>query len=131
MYTSSALAKKYGLETYLEKPAELNSAIFNLMLLQETIQLEKSRKKKAQEADSNFITVRRIAYGKFTVSCSGDERYRYAVETAVKASTDTISVFQRSRFVRGLKSMGVPEDKVNEFCETITLDDDTHCIDQE
>lgn len=131
MSTSSALAKKYGFESYLDKPAELNSAIFNLLLLQETIQLEKFQKNKARKPDSNVISVRRIAYGKFTVSCSGDERYRYAVETAMKASTDTISMFQRARFVAVLKSMGLPEEKIAEFCETVTLDDDTHCMDQD
>ena len=131
MYTSAGLAKKYNLEFYLDKPAELNQTILNLMLLQEAIQLEHARKKKHEDAEAAFISIRRIAYGKFMASCSGSEMYRYAVETALKAATDTVAVFQRNRFVRALRSMGVPEDKISEFCETVTLDDDTHCIDQE
>lgn len=131
MYTSASLAKKYALEQYLDKPAELNQAIFNLMLLQETIQREKAWKKRRQEPDSVSLSIRRIAYGKFIAACSGDERYRYAVETALKASTDVLAVFQRSRFISALRSMGVPEDKIEEFSESLAIDDDTHCIDQE
>jgi hypothetical protein len=131
MHTSAGLAKKYGLEQYLDKPAELNEAIFNLMLLQETMQLEQARKKKSERADAGAIFTKRIAHGKFVAACSGDGTYRYAVETALKAATSILPVFQRGRFVSMLKSMGVPEDKIAEFCDSVTIDDDTHCIDQE
>jgi hypothetical protein len=46
METAAEFAKKYGLEQYLDKPDDLNDAIFNLMLLQETVQLEQARKMK-------------------------------------------------------------------------------------
>jgi hypothetical protein len=131
METAADLAKKYGLEQYLDKPAELNDAIFNLMLLQETIQLEQARKKKRDGPDAAAISTKRIAHGKFVAACSGDGNYRYAVETALKAGTTIIALFQRGRFVRMLRSMGVPEDKIAEFCDTVTISDDTHCIDQE
>ncbi|OGW41515.1 MAG: hypothetical protein A2010_04975 [Nitrospirae bacterium GWD2_57_9] len=131
MYTSSALAKRYGFERYLENPAELNDLIFNLMLLQETIQLEKARKKKREVPETESIQVKRTVYGKFIAGCSGDGKYRYAVETALRASTEVLSVFQRNKFVKVLTSMGVPEDKIREFCESVTIDDDTHCIDGE
>ncbi len=131
MYTSAALAKKFGLEQYLDRSAELNDAIFKLLLLQETIQLEKFRKKNREAPGAAPVTVRRVAYGKFIAACSGDPKYRYAVETALKASTDTVAVFQRSRFAGVLRSMGIPEDKIAEFCETVTIDDDTHCMDQD
>ena len=75
--------------------------------------------------------LRRTAYGKFVAACTGDEKYRYAVETAFKTATDVLAVFQHRRFVKALRSMGVPEDKITEFCQTVTLEDDTHCIDQE
>lgn len=131
MYTADGLAKKYGFEQYLDRPAELNEAIFNLMLLQETIQLEQARKKKREEPGSAPIILRRTVYGKFIAACSGDQRFRYAVETAFKASTDSLAVFHRGRFVRALRGMGISEDKINEFCRTIIIEDDTHCIDQE
>ncbi len=131
MYTSAGLAKKFGLEQYLDKPAELNSAIFNLMLLQETIQLEQARKSRRNAPDKGAIAVKRIAYGKFIASCRGDEKYRYAAETALKASTDILAVFQRNKFVNVLRSLGVPEEGAAEFCDTVVIDDNTHCIDQE
>lgn len=131
MHTAAGLAKKFGLEGYLGKPAELNAAIFNLMLLQETIQLEHERKSRRDSPQSGSAAVKRIAYGKFIASCRGDERYRYAVETALKASTDILAVFQRDKFLKVLNSMGVPEDQAAAFCDTVVIDDDTHCIDQE
>lgn len=131
METAADLAKKYGLERYLDKPAELNEAIFSLMLLQETIQLEQARKKKDGRPDVATISVKRPAHGKFVAACSGDGRYRYAVETALKAGTAVIAVFQRGRFVRVLRSMGVPEDRIAAYCESMTIDDDTHCSDQD
>lgn len=131
METAADLAKKYGLERYLDKPAELNDAIFNLMLLQETMQLEQARKKKADRPDAVTISAKRPAHGKFVAACSGDVTYRYAVETALKAGTTVIAVFQRSRFVRVLRSMGVPEDRIAVYCESVTIDDDTHCSDQD
>lgn len=131
MYTAAGLAKKYGLEQYLERPAELNELIFNLLLLQETMQLEGARKRMRDERDTKPIVLRRTAYGKFVAACTGDEKYRYAVETAFKTATDVLAVFQHRRFVKTLRSIGVPEDKITEFCQTVTLEDDTHCIDQE
>jgi hypothetical protein len=128
---SIALAKKYGLGQYLDKPAELNDAIFHLMLLQETIQRERARKKKTGGSAGGTIAVTRIAYGKFIAACSGDEKYRHAVETALKASTNILAVIQRNRFAKVLQSMGLPEENIAEFCDTITIDDNTHCVDQD
>ncbi len=131
MYTSSGLAKKYGLEQYLDKPVELNDAIFNLMLLQETIQMERAQKKKSDGSAGSIIAVKRVAHGNFIAACSGDEKYRHAVETALKASTNILAVIQRNRFAKILRSMGVPEEKNADFCDTIMIDDNTHCIDQD
>ncbi len=131
MYTAAGLAKKYGLEQYLDRPDELNDKIFHLMLLQETLQRERARKKKREEPDSTLILVKRIAYGKFIAACSGDATYRYAIETALKPATDVVAVFQHGRFVKALRSMGVPENRISEFCDTVTIEDDTHCIDAE
>ncbi len=128
METAAELAKKYGLEQYLDKPAELNDAIFHLMLLQETVQLEQARKLKVGAA---AIGAKRSAAGTFSVACSGDKTYRYPVETALKAGTTVIAVFQRRRFIGVLRSMGVPEDKIAEFCETVVIDDNTLCFDEE
>ena len=128
METAAELAKKFGLERYLDKPVELNDAIFNLMLLQETSQLEQARKMKVGAA---VITAKRSAHGTFIVSCSGDKTYRYAVETALKAGTTVIAVFQRRRFIGVLRSTGVPEDKIAEFCDSVVIDDNTLCFDEE
>ncbi len=128
METALELAKKYGLEHYLDKPAELNDAIFNLMLLQETIQIEQARKMKVGAVT---ITAKRSAHGMFIAACSGDKTYRYAAETAIKAETTVVAVFQRKRFVGVLRSMGVPEDKIAEFCDSVVIDDNTLCFDQE
>ncbi len=124
MENAAALAKKYGLESYLERPAELNAAILNLLLLQETMQLEQAGKMKI---DATTISVRRDVHGKFVAASRGDKAYRYAVETALEAATFTVAVFQRDRFVRILQNMGVPEDKIAAFCDSVTIDDDTHC----
>jgi hypothetical protein len=128
METAAELAKKYGLEQYLDKPAELNDAIFNLMLLQETIQAEQARKMKVGAAT---VTVKRSANGIFMAACSGDRTYRYAVETALKAGTTVVAVFQRKRFIGVLRSMGAPEDKIAEFCDSVVIDDNTLCFDEE
>jgi len=128
METAAELAKKYGLERYLDKPAELNDAIFNLMLLQETAQLEQAQKMKVGAV---AIAAKRSAHGTFFAACSGDKTYRYAAETALKAGTTVLAVFQRRRFIGVLRSMGVPEDKIAEFCDSIVIDDNTLCFDEE
>ncbi len=128
METAAELAKRLGLEQYLDKPAELNNAIFNLMLLQETLQMEQSRRMKV---NARPISIKRRAHGKFIAACAGDPTYRYAVETALKAGTAVIPVFHRSRFITMLRSMGIPEDRIAQYCDTITVDDDTLCIDRE
>jgi hypothetical protein len=92
------------------------------------MQLEQSRVMKINAVN---ISVRRPVTGKFVATCSGQEKYRYAVETALKASTFTVAVFQRSLFINILRNMGVPEGSISDFSDSITLDDDTHCIDQE
>ena len=129
MYTSAALAKKLGLEHYLDKPADLNRAIFNLMLLQETIQLEQAREKRRDLPASETISIRKIATGKFTAGAMGDTRLRYAIETALKASTDILAVFHRARFVNMLGNIGIPDTIIDTLCESVSIDDDTHCID--
>jgi hypothetical protein len=128
METAAELAKKFGLERYLDKPDELNDAIFHLMLLQETIQFERSR---MMNVGAVAITASRSAAGAFIVACSGDKIYRYPVETALKAGTTVVAVFQRRRFISVLRSMGVPEDKIAEFCDNVVIDDNTLCFDEE
>ncbi len=128
METAAELAKRLGLEQYLDKPGDLNDAIFNLMLLQETLQMEQARRMKV---NAKTISIKRSAHGKFIIACAGDPAYRYAVETALKAGTAVIPVFQRSRFIKMLRSMGVPEDRIVQYSDSITVDDDTLCIDQE
>ena len=128
METAAEVAKKYGLEQYLDKPAELNDAIFHLLLLQETTQFEQARKTKVGAA---AIAAKQSAYGTFFVTCSGDKTYRYAAETALKAGTTVIAVFQRRRFIGILRSMKVPEDKIVEFCDNVVIDDNTFCFDEE
>jgi hypothetical protein len=131
METASFFAKKNGLEQYLDKPVELNSLIFKLLVLQETVQAEEARKSKSDRPDAASISVRRTAQGKFTAACAGDATYRYAVETALRASTIIAPLFQRGRFVNALRSMGVPEERISEYCNSIVLSDDTLCIDPE
>ena len=128
MKTAAELAKKYGLESYLGKPAELNDAIFQLMLLQETIQLEQARKMKV---GATAVTAKRSARGMFIAACSGDKTYRYAAETALKAATTVVAVFQRKHFIGLLRSLGIPEDKIAEFCNSVVIDDNTLCFDEE
>lgn len=125
------LAKKYDLEHYLDKPAELNETILRLLLLQETIQIEQSQKLKFRKSNAETISAKRSVHGSFIAACTGDRTYRYAVETALKAGTTILSVFQRSRFVNVLRSMGVPEEKIVECVDSIIIDDNTHCVDQE
>ena len=127
METASSFACKHGLEQYLDKPAELNEMILKLMVLQEAMQGEGA----GERIEAGTITVSRKVIGKFTVRCSGVLAFRYAVETAVKGSTATVALFQRGRFVALLRTMGVPEERIEEFCETVSIDDDTHCFDPE
>jgi len=131
MHTAAGLAKKYNLEHYLDKPAELNEAIFNLMLLQETIQLEQAKKQRRDDAGALSLSAKRTASGSFVAACGGDATYRYAVETALRAGTAVIAVFLRGRFVGVLRSMGVPEEKIVAFADCVTIADDTTCLDQE
>ncbi len=131
METASVFAKKHGLEQYLENPDALNEMILKLLVLQEAMQSEAERKARTEGAGQKIISIRRTAGGKFTVRCSGDGAYRYAVETAFKGSTALVPLFQRGRFVSLLRQMGVPEDRIAEYCSSVTLHDDTVCIDQE
>ena len=128
METASELAKKYGLEQYLDRPADLNEAIFRLLLLQETMQMDQARKMKV---GASRISVQRVVQGSFIAASSGDKLFRYAVETALKNGTFTVAVFQRKRFAGALRSFGVPEEKINEYCDSVVLDDNTSCIDRE
>jgi len=131
MESASVFAKKHGLEQYLEKPDALNEMIIKLLVLQEAMQAEAERKMQTEGAGRKIISIRRTAGGKFTVRCSGDGTYRYAVETALKGSTALVPLFQWGRFVSLLRKMGVPEDRSSEYCSSVTLHDDTICIDQE
>jgi hypothetical protein len=131
METASYFARKHGLERFLDDPAELNEVILKMMVLQETMQGEQERRSKGERAGAGIIEVRRKAIGRFTARCSGDPAYRYAVETALKGSTATVALFQRGRFVTLLRQLGVPEDRIEEFCATVAIDDDTHCFDPE
>lgn len=131
METAAFFAKKHGLEAYLEKPAELNELIFKLLVLQESLQAEQARKSVSAGAAAPLISVRRNVHGKFTAACAGDVAYRYAVETALRSATTVSPLFQRGRFVRALRSMGVPEDRIAGYCGSIVLSDDTLCVDPE
>lgn len=129
--TANDLAKKYGLEQYLGRPDALNEAIFNLMLLQETMQLEQAQRLKVSGVKSGTMSTRRTVHGAFIAGCTGDTQYRYAVETALKAGTTVMAVFHRSGFVRMLRSMGVPESAILQYCDSVIISDDTHCGDLE
>lgn len=131
MESASYFAKKHGLEQYLEKPDELNDMILKLMVLQEAMQAEESRKKRTEGQERETIAVRRTAAGKFTARCTGDAAYRYAVVTALQGTTALVPLFQRGRFISLLRKMGIPEERIAEYCATVVLDDDTLCIDQE
>jgi len=131
MESASFFAKKHGLEQYLDNPDALNEMLLKLMVLQEALQTEAARKNRAGEGGRETIAVRRGAAGKFTARCNGDPAYRYAVLTALQGSTALVPIFQRRRFISLLKQMGIPEEKINEYCSSVMLDDDTHCIDQE
>ncbi len=124
MENAAALAKKFGLESYLGRPAELNAAILNLMLLQETLQLEQTG---IMKVNASTISIKRHVHGKFIATCRGDRTYRYAVETALEAATFTVPIFQRSRFISVLQKMGVPDEQIETYCNNLTIDDDTHC----
>jgi hypothetical protein len=131
METASFFAKKHGLEHYLDEPAELNDLIFRLLVLQEILQAEDSRRTRTVRPDAAVISVRRTAQGRFTAACAGDAAYRYAVETALRTSTIIAPLLQRGRFMNALRSMGVPEERISEYCDGIVLSDDTLCIDPE
>jgi hypothetical protein len=109
MHSAAAIEKKYGLEKYPDKPAELNDGIFHLLLLQEATQKEQVRKRKVNAIN---ISVKRSVSGKFIAACLGNAKYRYAVETALKASTCAVAVFQRSRFIHVLHDMGIPDESI-------------------
>jgi hypothetical protein len=49
----------------------------------------------------------------------------------LKQATATIPVFQRGRFIITLRSMGVPENIISDFSNSVTMEDDSVCIDQE
>ncbi len=129
--TANVFAKKHGLEHYLEKPDELNEMIIKLLILQEAMQAESERKTRTKEPGRKDISIRRTAGGKFTARCYGEETYRYAVITALQASTTLVPFFQRGRFVSLLGKMGVPGDRIAEYSGSVTLHDDTVCIDPE
>ncbi len=131
METASFFAKRHGLEAFLDKPAELNELIFKLLVLQESMQTEQARKRMKAAPDAPVISVRRTVHGKFTAACSGDRTYRYAVETALRSATTVSPLFQRGRFVNALRSMGVPEERISQYCDSIILSDDTLCVDPE
>ncbi len=129
METASYFARKHGLEQYLDRPGELNEMILRLLVLQETMQGESARKRKDDQA--SIVSVRRPVGGKFVVACRGDGVYRYAVETALRAATAPVPVFQRGRFADTLRKMGVPEERIEEYCGSVTISDDTLCLDQD
>lgn len=129
MESAADLAKRHGLDKYLDKPAELNDAILNLMLLQETLQIERTQRLKVQGAHTGTIMSKRSVHGKFIAGCTGDKQYRYAVETALRASTAIVAVFQRGLFVSMLKRMGIPDDRITQYCDSVIISDDTHCSD--
>ncbi len=131
MESASVFAKKHGLEQYLEKPDELNEMILKLLVIQEAMQAESERTARAKEPGQQPISIRRAAGGKFTVQCRGEGAYRYAVSTALQGSTALVPLFQRRRFTSLLRKMGVPEDRIDEYCSSVTLHDDTVCIDQD
>jgi hypothetical protein len=128
MESSQSQARKHGLDHYLNKPDELNDLIFKLMLLQETIQIEQAQK---MQLNAKTISTKRTVHGKFVAASKGDEKYQYAVETALRTSTAIVAVFQRRLFIQTLRSMGVPEEKISEFTNSLLIHDDTHCIDPE
>ena len=131
METASYFAKKHGLEHYLDKPTELNEMILKLLVLQETLQDEALRERRRAGSSGDTLSVARPVTGRFTASCAGDKTYQYAVETALRAATAPVPLFQRGRFEGLLRKMGVPEDRIKEYCGSVFLSDDTHCIDQE
>jgi hypothetical protein len=128
METAAFFARKHGLERYLDDPAELNSAIFKLLVLQEALQEEQARRS-GGGTGAAAISVRRTVHGKFTASCSGDGAYRYAVEMALRAATTVTPLFQRGLFENTLHSMGVPGERIEVYSDSVVLSDDTRCID--
>ena len=131
METASYFARKHRLEHYLDDPALLNETILRLLVLQEAMQNEGHRKGGGERAGSGTISVRRSVAGAFTARCCGDPSYRYAVETALRASTASVPLFQRGRFTDLLTSRGVPGDRIAAYAGTLALSDDTHCVDPE
>jgi hypothetical protein len=53
------------------------------------------------------------------------------VETALRASTAIVAVFQRRLFISMLNRMGVPEDRIADYCDSIIISDDSHCSDMD
>ncbi|MDH4164539.1 MAG: hypothetical protein OEW15_17895 [Nitrospirota bacterium] len=131
METASYFAKKHGLEHYLDKPRELNEMILKLLVLQETMQDEAMRARRRSASSGEIISVGRTVTGRFTAACDGDRTYQYAVETALRASTAPVPIFQWGRFEGLLEKMGVPGDRIAEYVGTVMLSDDTHCIDRD
>lgn len=131
METAAEMAKRFGLEQYLDRPAELNELILRLLLLQETMQFEAGARLRNSADAGGAISVRREAAGKFVVHCQGDPAYRYAVETALKGATSLIPCFHLKRFSGLLARMGVPPEQAARFCATAAVSDDTLCIDPE
>jgi hypothetical protein len=131
MESAADMAKRHGLEKYLDKPAELNDAIFNLMLLQETVQIEQAQRLKIRPAGTETILSKRSVHGKFIAGCTGDKQYGYAVETALRAATTVVAVFQRGLFISMLERMGIPEDRISQYCDSVIISDDTHCSDRD
>jgi hypothetical protein len=131
MESAADLAKKHGWEKYLDDPAGLNNAIFNLLLLQETMQIEQAQRLTIRGAGTETITSKRSVYGKIIAGCTGDTQYRSAVETALRSSATVVAVFQRGLFVSMLQRMGIPEDRIAQYCASVIISDDTHCSDMD
>ncbi|MDA8099306.1 MAG: hypothetical protein M0042_06740 [Nitrospiraceae bacterium] len=126
METASYFAKKHGLEHYHDHPEELNETIIKLLVLQEALQQESRRM-----ATGDTISVSRSAAGRFAIACRGEAAYRYAVETAFRGATALVPLFQQNRFRHLLEKMGVPGERIDEYCATVVISDDTQCIDPE
>lgn len=131
METAAYFARKHGLEQYLDMPEELNEMILKLLVLQESLQHEQARKANAVPDGCSVVDVRRKMGGRFSVRCTGATAYRYAVETALRESTFAVPLFQQGRFAALLRQMGVPDERIAEFCATVVVDDDIHSIDPE
>ena len=74
---------------------------------------------------------KRSVHGKFIAGCTGDKQYRYAVETALRASTTVVAVFRRGLFISMLERLGIPRDRIAQYCDSVIISDDTHCSDMD